>query len=79
MNQFEVIQIIALVGWLVLAVSAFASFRLNWKTSLRHALIWAVIITALMLLVTPFILHNIYYPSKGYADGQARRSYALLP
>ena len=52
MNQFEVIQIIALVGWLVLAVSAFASFRLNWKTSLRHALIWAVIITALMLLVT---------------------------
>ena len=38
-------------GWLILAVSAFAARGLNWKTSLRHALIWAVIITGLMLLV----------------------------
>ena len=52
MNQFEVVQIIALVGWLILAVSAFAARGLNWKTTLRHALIWAVIITGLMLLIT---------------------------
>ena len=52
MNEYEVVRIIALVGWLVLMLGAFASFRLNWKTSLRHALIWAVIITGLMLLVT---------------------------
>ena len=52
MNQFEIVHIVALVGWLVLAVGAFASYGLNWKTSLRHALIWAVIITGLMLLVT---------------------------
>ncbi|GAB5347539.1 hypothetical protein [Alteriqipengyuania sp. 357] len=52
MNEFEVVQTIALVGWLVLAVTAFASHGLNWKTSLRHALIWAVIITGLMMLVT---------------------------
>ena len=52
MNQFEVVQMVALIGWLVLAISAFASFRLNWKTSLRHALIWAVIITALLLFIT---------------------------
>ncbi|MBB3032860.1 hypothetical protein [Alteriqipengyuania lutimaris] len=52
MNEFEVVQIVALVGWLVLAVSAFAAHGLSWKTSLRHALIWAVVITGLMLLVT---------------------------
>lgn len=52
MNQFEIVQIVALVGWLILAASAFAAHGLNWKTSLRHALIWAVIITGLMLLVT---------------------------
>ena len=52
MTQFEIVQIVALVGWLVLAVSAVAAHGLNWKTSLRHALIWAVIITGLMLLVT---------------------------
>ena len=52
MNQFEVVQIIALVGWLILAVTAFAARGLNWKTSLRHALMWAVIICGLMLLIT---------------------------
>ena len=49
MNQFDIVQIIALVGWLILAV---ASYGLSWKTSLRHMLIWAVIITGLMLLVS---------------------------
>ena len=52
MNEFEIVQVVALVGWLVLALGAFAAHGLNWKTSLRHALIWAVIITGLMLLVT---------------------------
>lgn len=52
MNEYEVVRIIGLVGFLILALSAFASYRLDWKTSLRHALIWAVIITGLVLLVT---------------------------
>lgn len=52
MNEYEVVHIVALIGWLILAVSAFAARGLNWKTSLRHILIWAVIITGLMLLVT---------------------------
>ena len=52
MNEYEVVRIIALVGWLILMLGAVASYGLNWKTSLRHALIWAVIITGLMLLVT---------------------------
>ena len=52
MNQFDIVQIIALVGWLILAVGAFASYGLSWKPSLRHMLIWAVIITGLMLLVS---------------------------
>lgn len=52
MNEYEIVRIIALVGWLVLAIGALASFRLNWKTSLRHVLIWAVLITGVTLLVT---------------------------
>lgn len=52
MNEYEIVRVIALVGFLILALSALASYRLDWKTSLRHALIWAVIITGLMLLMT---------------------------
>jgi len=52
MNQFDIVQIVALVGWLILAVSAFAARGLNWKTSIKQALIWAVLITGLMLLIT---------------------------
>ncbi len=48
----DVFRIVLLVGWLILALGAFASHGLSWKASLRHALIWAVIITGLMLVVT---------------------------
>ena len=52
MTSFETIHIIWLIGCLVLAGSALAAYRLDWKTSLRHVLIWAVIISGLMLLIS---------------------------
>tara|TARA_B100000519_G_scaffold176940_1_gene166360 strand:- start:435 stop:602 length:168 start_codon:yes stop_codon:yes gene_type:complete len=52
MSQLGIVHIIALVGWLILAISAFASYGLSWKASLRQTLIWAVIFTGLALLIT---------------------------
>ena len=50
MNEYGAVQLVALLGWLVLAVSAFASYRLGWKESVRMALLWAGIFMAVALL-----------------------------
>ncbi len=52
MNENSIIQIVALVGWLVLAIGAFASFRLSWREGLRMALVWAAIFTGAALLIS---------------------------
>jgi len=46
----SVIQLIALVAWLILAGSAVASFRLGWKESVRMGLLWAGIFVAVFLV-----------------------------
>jgi len=43
MNDASTIQIISLIGWLVLAGSAFASFKLSWRKGLTIALSWVAI------------------------------------
>ena len=50
MNAFGAVQLVALVGWLILAGSAFASYRLGWKENVRLALIWAGIFVAVALV-----------------------------
>jgi hypothetical protein len=49
-NEYGAVQLVALLGWLILAESAFASYRLGWKESVRVALLWAVIFTSVALL-----------------------------
>jgi hypothetical protein len=49
-NEFGAVQLIALFAWLILAGSALASFRLGWKESVRMALLWSGIFTAVALL-----------------------------
>jgi hypothetical protein len=49
-NQYGAVQLIALIGWLVLAGSAFASYRLSWKENVRLALTWAGIFVAVALV-----------------------------
>ena len=49
MTEFGTIQLVALVGWLILAGSALASYRLGWKESVRMGLIWAGIVVAVCL------------------------------
>lgn len=52
MTESSVIQIVALLGWLVLAIGAFASFRMPWRQSLRMALVWAAIFTGVALAIS---------------------------
>ncbi|NNF94508.1 MAG: hypothetical protein HKM91_07930 [Altererythrobacter sp.] len=49
MNEFQIVQIISLVGFLILAGSALASFKLSWSKALRMALIWGSIFSAVAL------------------------------
>jgi hypothetical protein len=48
-NEFNTVQIVALLGWLLFAGSAFAGYRLGWKEGLRMALLWAGIFVAVAL------------------------------
>ena len=50
MTEGSVVQIIALIAWLVLATSAFASFRLGWRENIRLALVWAGIFVSVALV-----------------------------
>lgn len=50
MSEFGVVQLIALLAWLILAASAVASFRLGWKEGARLGLIWAGIFVAVFLV-----------------------------
>ena len=51
MNEGSLISIVALIGWLVLAGSAMASFRLGWSRIAQLALMWLAIFGGLFLLV----------------------------
>lgn len=50
MNEFETVHIVALIGWLILASSALASYRLNWSSALRMGLVWVAVFIGLFLL-----------------------------
>ena len=49
MSEYEIVRIISLVGFLVLAGSALASFKLSWSKALRMVLIWCAIFCAVAL------------------------------
>ena len=49
MSEIKIVHIVSLFGFLILAGSALASFRLSWSKALRMALIWGAIICVLAL------------------------------
>ena len=49
MNEGSLISIVALLGWLILAGSALASFRLGWSKILQLALVWLAIFAGLFV------------------------------
>lgn len=50
MNEGTVISLVALIGWLVLAGSAIASFRLGWSRIVQLGLIWLAIFAGLFVV-----------------------------
>lgn len=52
MSEGELVGIVGLLAWLILAGSAYASYKLEWKTMVQQALIWASIFAALTLLIS---------------------------
>jgi hypothetical protein len=46
------VSIVALAAWLILAVSAFASYRLGWRRNVQLALVWAGIFMAVTLAIS---------------------------
>jgi len=50
MSEDSVVRLVALIGWLILVGSAFASYRLSWRKGLKLALIWAAIFLGVYLL-----------------------------
>jgi len=54
MNQFEIIGIVSVLGWLFIAGSALASYRLGWGRIAKMALTWLAIFVGLTLLAGLF-------------------------
>ncbi|WAT18335.1 hypothetical protein OZN62_01790 [Aurantiacibacter sp. MUD11] len=50
MNDGAIVSIVALVGWLVLALGAYRSHRINASRTVRMALIWLCIFTGIALV-----------------------------
>lgn len=50
MNEGAWMQLVLLTGWLILAASAFASYRMSWGQTIRMALLWAAIFTGAALV-----------------------------
>ncbi len=44
------VSIVALLGWLILAGSALASFRMGWSKMLQLALVWLAIFAGLFVV-----------------------------
>ena len=51
-GETQWVQIIALLGWLVLAGSALASYKLSWGKAVKMALTWLAIFVGVFLLFT---------------------------
>ncbi len=54
MSDGALISIVALIGWLILAGSAVASFRLGWSKILQLALVWFAIFAGLFVIADFF-------------------------
>ena len=50
MNEGAIISIVALLGWLILAGSAMASYRLGCSKMLQLALVWLAIFAGLFVV-----------------------------
>ena len=52
MSEFDTVQLVALLGWLILCGSALAARRLSWKKGVSMALIWVAIFVGVALFIS---------------------------
>lgn len=52
MSEFDTVQIIALLGWLILCGAALASRKLSCRKGLSMALIWVAIFVGVALFIS---------------------------
>lgn len=52
MSEGSIIQIVALGAWLALMISAYASYKLEWRTMVQQAFIWAALFAAMTLVIS---------------------------
>lgn len=52
MNEFDTVQLVSLLGFLILAGSALVGQRLNWKKGAVIALTWAGIFVMCFLFIS---------------------------
>ncbi len=50
MNEGAIISIVAMLGWLILAGSALASFRMGWSKMVQLGLVWLAIFAGLFVV-----------------------------
>ena len=50
MSEGALISIVAMVGWLILAGSALASYKLGWSKIAQFALVWLAIFAGLFVI-----------------------------
>lgn len=55
MNSELVLPLVASIGWLILAMSALASHRLQWSQLVKMALSWVVIFGGIYVIVEWFL------------------------
>ena len=56
MNPDLLLPVVTSVAWLILAVSALASFRLGWGQMIKMILLWIAIFGGLFLAVQWFMI-----------------------
>ncbi|MCK0128356.1 hypothetical protein [Erythrobacter sp. F6033] len=55
MSEITMISLVSLIGWLVIAGSAVASFKLGWGKLVQMALVWLAIFGGAFVIVGLFI------------------------
>lgn len=51
MREFEIVHIVYLLGWLILAGSALAAYRFSWQKGVKMALVWLALFVGVFLFI----------------------------
>ena len=50
MNEYSVVSLIAMIGWLILMGAGYSSYRVSGKNTVTMVLVWAAIFGAVALV-----------------------------